>query len=213
MGYDYGVLNLEFLDWLRVTTNREKIVAAKPQPDQELLKTLPLSRLDDVYAGVNFPIFDDWLMKDRPSAFAAASFLADLSEPNKRQWLVVGFWDHGYSQWDGRRTRYADIDYGGNSLFDFRTMYLRFFDTWLKGKQVGLEQTPKAQNFVTGANEWRGFTDFPAQNFQEKTLYLEVHENAGKGVGLLSRKPRISRCNWITFTTRQNLQSNATLDF
>ena len=61
-----------------------------------------------------------------------------------RQWLVVGFWDHGYSQWDGRRTRYADIDYGGNSLFDFRTMYLQFFDTWLKGKQVGLEQTPKA---------------------------------------------------------------------
>ena len=46
-----------------MTTNREKIVAAKPQPDQELLKTLPLSRLDDVYAGENFPIFDDWLMK------------------------------------------------------------------------------------------------------------------------------------------------------
>jgi len=217
--YDYGVPNLEILDWLRVTTNKEKTVAAKPLPNQELLKTLPLSRLDDVYAGENFPIFDDWLKKDRPSAFSAASFLADLSKPNRqipilhltgwwdgagfgvmrnyqtlrraghnRQWLVVGFWEHEYAQWDGIRTRYADVNYGFDSLFDFRTVYLRFFDTWLKGKRVGLNEMPKAQIFVTGANKWRGFDAFPAQNFQEKTLYLNASASDDKSTGSLSEK-------------------------
>ncbi len=217
--YDYGVPNLEILDWLRITTNKEKTVAAKPLPNQELLTTLPLSRLDDVYAGDNFPIFDDWLKKDRRSAFAAAEFLADLSKPEKqlpilhltgwwdgaangvtrnyqtllkaghnRQWLVIGFWEHDYAQWDGIRTRYADVNYGFKSLFDFRTMYLRFFDTWLKGKRVGLDLVPKAQIFVTGSNEWRGFGTFPGNNFQEKTLYLNTSASNSAGAGFLSER-------------------------
>jgi putative CocE/NonD family hydrolase len=217
--YDYGVPNLEILDWLRVTTNKERTVAAKPLPNQELLKTLPLARLDDVYAGENFSIFDGWLKKDRPSDFAAAEFLADLSKPNKqipilhltgwwdgaangvmrnyqtlleaghnRQWLVIGFWEHDFAQWDGIRTRYADVNYGLGSLFDFRAMYLRFFDTWLKGKRVGLDEMPKAQIFVTGANKWRSFDAFPANNSQEKTFYLDASPNGENNAGSLSEK-------------------------
>lgn len=217
--YDYGIPNLELLDWLRVITNKERTVSAKPLPNQELLKTLPLARLDDVYAGENFPIFDEWLKKTRPSDFAAAGFLADLSKPKKqipilhltgwwdgaadgvmrnyqtlrqaghnRQWLVVGFWEHDFAQWDGTGTRYADVNYGFGSLFDFRAKYLRFFDTWLKGKRVGLDQIPKAQIFVTGANKWRRFDDFSAQSFQEKTLYLDASANDENGAGSLSEK-------------------------
>ena len=217
--YDHGIPNLEMLDWLRATTNKERTVAAKPLLDQELWKTLPLSRLDDVYAEENFPIFDNWLKKDRPSDFAAAEFLGELSKPSKqvpilhttgwwdganfgvmrnyqtlrraghnRQWLVVGFWEHDFAQWDGTRTRYADVNYGFNSLFDFRTTYLRFFDTWLKSKRVGLDEMPKAQVFVTGANRWRGFDNFPANNFQEKTFYLDASASDEQSTGLLSEK-------------------------
>lgn len=218
--YDYGVPNLEMLDWLRATTNKNRTVAAKPLPNQELLKTLPLSRLDDVYAGENFPIWDDWLKKTRPSDFAATRFLADLSKPDKqipilhltgwwdgaangvmrnyqtlrsaghnRQWLVVGFWEHDFAQWDGTATHYADVNYRFGSLFDFRTMYLRFFDTWLKGKRVELDEIPKVQIFVTGANRWRGLDNFPAPQFEEKMLYLDASVHDVKDAGKLSEKP------------------------
>lgn len=210
--YDHGIFNLELLTWLYVSTNRARVLQEQlpPNANPESLKTLPLSRVDDAWAGVNLPVFDGWLTRDRPSAFAGGNFLSDLARVNnqlpilhlsgwwdgaaggvkrnweamraagnRRQWLVYGFWTHGFSQWDGRGTRFADVDYGAASVFDFQTLYLRWFDTWLKSKPVGLERVPRVQVFMTGANEWRGFNDWAAPNSREMSLYLRTPEREG----------------------------------
>ncbi|MBA3768669.1 MAG: CocE/NonD family hydrolase, partial [Acidobacteria bacterium] len=93
--YDHGIFNLEMIDWLYLTSDKDRTVNARPLPNQELLQTLPLSRLDDAYLGNNSPIFEDWLKKDRPSNFAAANFLDDLARSKKQIPILhlTGWWD------------------------------------------------------------------------------------------------------------------------
>ena len=220
--YDHGILNLQpALDWLYITRGRTLEQGAPPNTSPERLRTLPLSRADDVWAGVNLPIFDRWLQMDRPSAFAGANFIADLERVRipalhingwwdgegaggrrnwarmrelgrDDQWVVYGFWPHDFSAWDGTETRRADVEYGATSRFDFQTLYVRWFDTWLKGKRVGLEQVPRAQIFVTGANRWRNFNAWPPADAREMTLYLSgagVSEKSNRGTGALVPQP------------------------
>ena len=220
--YDHGILNLQpALDWLYITRGPTLEQGAPPNASPERLRTLPLSRADDAWAGVNLPIFDRWLQMDRPSAFTGANFIADLEQVRipalhingwwdgegaggrrnwarmrglrrDNQWVVYGFWPHGFSQWDGIGTRLADVEYGAASRFDFQTLYVRWFDTWLKGKQVGLEHVPRAQIFLTGANQWRNFNAWPPADAREMTLYLSGtggSEKSNRGTGALVQQP------------------------
>lgn len=235
--YDHGILNLHpLLDWLYITRGRTLQEGAPPKTRPEHLRTLPLSHTADAWAGVNLPVFDRWLQMDRPSAFAGANFIADLERVRipvlhmngwwdgegaggrrnwarmrelgrDNQWVVYGFWPHGFSQWDGTETRRADVEYGAASRFDFQTLYVRWFDTWLKGKQVGLEQVPRAQIFVTGANVWRNFSAWPPAEAREMTLYLsgtDSSDKGNKGTGTLVAHPLAGAPEPLSYTYDPN---------
>ena len=106
-----------------------------------------------------------------------------------RQWLVYGFWPHSYAHWSGRGgSRYADVEYGPAAAFDFQALYLRWFDTWLKGRDVGLEQVPRVQVFMTGANRWLSFDDWSPRQTREVAFHLSSGERPGSGVGTLSER-------------------------
>ena len=64
------------------------------------------------------------------------------------------------------------MDYGPDSVLELDSLYLRWFDTWLKSKDVGLDKIPHARVFVTGANKWLDLTDWPQSDNPEKSLYL-----------------------------------------
>jgi uncharacterized protein len=85
---------------------------------------------------------------------------------HKNQWLIYGPWTHLFNS----GTRLGDVDYGPDAIIDLDSIYLRWFDTWLKDKQVNWEKQPKVRAFVTGVNEWRELGDWPDSRSREMTL-------------------------------------------
>ena len=214
--YDHGLLKLGLAFWAFSMDER----VPRPLPDDiadALLTTLPLARLDEALFGQSVAIWDRWLECDSPGAWKGANFLADASHirvpvlhvsgwwdgelgatqrnyaaqraaGHEDQWLVLGPWPHNVN----RSTRYADLDYGPNAPYDLTSLYVRWFDTWLKGKPVGLAALPRVQVFVTGADEWRGLESWPDARASELALYMD---SATPLHGLSQRGRLASQCS------------------
>ncbi len=206
---DHGVPMLFGALWWSNFVKEKKVPAIPETPkDLEKLKTLPLSRVDDEALGRNIPFYDAWLEKETPAAFGSASFMPDMNKVkipvlhisgwwdgdgigtklnwakmrdlgNKNQWLIYGPWTHLFNT----STRLGDADFGPDAIIDLDSIYLRWFDTWLKDKQVKWEKQPKVRAFVTGANEWRELGDWPDPRSREMTLYLS---SRGRANGIAS---------------------------
>jgi putative CocE/NonD family hydrolase len=195
---DHGVPMLFGALWWSNFVKDKKVPAVPATPkDLEKLKTLPLSKVDDEVFGRDIPFFNEWLEKQTPSQFAGANFMSDMDKVkipvlhisgwwdgdgigtklnwarmrslgNKNQWLIYGPWTHIFNS----TSRLGDVDYGPEAIIDLDSIYLRFFDTWLKHKQVNWEQQPKVRVFVTGINQWRELNDWPDSRSREMTLFL-----------------------------------------
>jgi putative CocE/NonD family hydrolase len=175
-----------------------------------------LSKVDDELIGRSIPFFDEWLGKETPAAFAGANFMADMSKVripilhisgwwdgdgigtklnwakmrslgHKDQWLIYGPWHHAFNT----SSRFGDMDYGADAIMDLDSIYLRWFDTWLKNKPVSWGKQPRVRVFVTGANEWRELEDWPDPGSREMMLYLssEGPANGVRSVGELAAAP------------------------
>ena len=86
--------------------------------------------------------------------------------------IVDGPWYHG--QWasnDG--THLGNIYFGSNTSAWFQqNMEIPFFNYFLKGKG-DISQIAEANIFVSGADEWRKFDQWPPKEKQDKNLYLQ----------------------------------------
>ncbi len=199
--FDNGVfMLLPNLWWANLVRDKVSVMAraTQPLPHPEKLLTLPLSKVDDAVLGVNVPFFDNWLKREGMNAwrggFDIISELKNTQVPalhisgwwdgdgigtkinwatlraagKKNQWLIYGPWSHAFNT----STRFGDVDYGPTSVLELDSVYLRWFDTWLKGREVGWNKVPKVQAFVTGANKWAHLGDWPAKESKQKTLYF-----------------------------------------
>jgi uncharacterized protein len=213
---DHGVPALfSALVWANYV--RHKSVPAKLESpgNLEKLLTLPLPRIDDEVLGHDIPFFNDWWTKGTPSAFDG-EFMTDLRKiripvlhisgwwdgdgigtklnwANLReakhgsQWLIYGPWEHDFNS----STTFGDVDYGADAILELDSLYLRWFDTWLKDKKVAWEKQPRVRVFVTGANHWRELDDWPDPKSEPLTLYLSSTgpANGAAGRGKLLRAP------------------------
>jgi uncharacterized protein len=199
--YDQGVfMMLPNLWWTNLVRDKVSHMerASQPLPHPEKLLTLPLSKLDDAVLGTNVPFFDNWLKREGMNRWKGGfDFVSDLrlveipalhisgwwdgdgigtktnwaamrAAGRQNQWLIYGPWPHGFNASE----KFADMNYGPSSVLELDSVYLRWFDTWLKGKDVGWEKTPKVQAFVTGANRWANLADWPEKGSPELRLYL-----------------------------------------
>ena len=201
---DHGVPMLFGALWWSNFVKEKKVPAVPEIPkDLEKLKTLPLSKVDDEMLGRNIPFYDAWLQKETPAAFDSATFMPDMNKikipvlhisgwwdgdgigtklnwatmralGHKNQWLIYGPWTHMFNS----STRLGDVDFGPDAIMDLDSIYLRWFDTWLKGKQANWEKQPRVRAFVTGVNEWRELGDWPDLRSQTMTLYLSSRGRA-----------------------------------
>ena len=105
---------------------------------------------------------------------------------HQSQWLIYGPWGHDFNS----RTSFGDVDYGPDAILELDSLYLRWFDTWLKDKQVAWEKQPRVRVFVTGANQWNELSDWPDPKSEPLTFYLSstgpANGAAGRGKLLLS---------------------------
>jgi putative CocE/NonD family hydrolase len=79
----------------------------------------------------------------------------------------------------------------GDARFDFRSLYLRWFDYWLKGVNNGVTDMPKLQIYVMGRGEWRAENEWPLARTEFTKYYLHSDGNANSrtGTGSLNTDP------------------------
>lgn len=80
----------------------------------------------------------------------------------------------------------------GDTRFDYRGMYLDWFDAWLKNDaeaQRQIRQWPKVRYFAMGPNEWRFASAWPVPGTRDISMFLasEGHANSLAGDGRLVR--------------------------
>ncbi len=218
--YDHGVFFLwGNVWWANIVKGKISDLGSigQPLPNINKLSTLPLSRIPKALFGQDIPFYDRWLDRDTQGAWGGWNFQDDMSKVTipalqisgwwdgdgigtktnwarmaglgrKNQWLIDGPWSHGFNA----STQFADVDYGSASVLELDSVYLRWFDTWLKKKQVGQEKVPHARIFVTGANEWRDMDAWPDSRSTSRTLYLSAPgpANGATSMGELVDKPQ-----------------------
>lgn len=87
--------------------------------------------------------------------------------------LVMGPWRHG--QWaGGNGEKLGNIHFGSNTSEHYKNLELQFFNYYLKNK--GEMKIPEASIFITGANKWKSFDNWPPVNVETKNLYLGCNE-------------------------------------
>jgi putative CocE/NonD family hydrolase len=84
--------------------------------------------------------------------------------------LVMGPWSHGgWARGDGDML--GDARFGSKtSLFYRENIELAFFNYYLKDK--GEMKLPEAYVFLTGANEWKTYDQWPPKNLKVESLYF-----------------------------------------
>lgn len=202
--------------WSRIVKDRQVNMAMAGQgiSNPKPLMTMPLSKVDDAMFGENVPFFDLWLRRPFASDWKG-SFTTDQvgkvkipvlhvsglwdgdgigtklhweairRNGGKNQSMIFGPWEHAFNI----KTRLGDQDYGSGSVLELDSVYLRFFDTHLKGKSVGWDKQPRVRFFETGSNRWLEGNDWPLPQAKPWTLYLAgTSANGAKGKGLLAER-------------------------
>lgn len=79
----------------------------------------------------------------------------------------------------------------GDARFDYYSLYLKWFDHWLKDADNGVTKTPKVMLYVMGKNVWRGEQEWPLKRTQYTRYYLhsDGHANSRFDKGVLSTSP------------------------
>ena len=101
--------------------------------------------------------------------------------------LIVGPWSHVGDQWD---RKVGEVDFGPDAERDYYEVADRWFTAWLKGDERGLEEWPRVELFVMGANRWRAEDDWPLARTRYTDFYLHSKGSANTpaGDGLLLRE-------------------------
>lgn len=118
------------------------------------------------------------------------NFIRLKNKSNFPHKLMIGPWTHGdFSDTIG------DLNFGIQASEDFlkgkedlTSLHLRWFDTWLKNKQTGIEDEPPISIFVMGINEWRDEFEWPLKRTKYTHYYFHSkgHANSRYGDGMLS---------------------------
>ena len=100
---------------------------------------------------------------------------AEQNNPGKAfNKIVEGPWYH--DQWannDG--THHGNIQFGSNTSAYYQQHFeIPFFNYFLKGKG-DISKIAEANIYITGANEWRSFSQWPPAEKKDETLYLQAN--------------------------------------
>lgn len=197
--WDHGVFMLQpSLWWANIVRgqNADPRAIASTAIDPKSLGVLPLSKVDDVFFGKNLPFFDTWLKRPKledwkgaitqegigqvkiPVLHVSGTWDGDgigtllnwqaLRANSGNQWMVFGPWSHAFNT----STSIGSLNYGSDSVIDLTTLEVRFFDQFLKNKDVGMLKVPRVKIFASGSNQWFSDQDLPLTFTTKQTVFL-----------------------------------------
>jgi len=71
----------------------------------------------------------------------------------------------------------------GDARLDYWSIYLDWFDRWLRGDDNGVTDRPPVQYYLMGANAWRAAAAWPLPGTQYTSYYLRSGGNANSRMG------------------------------
>ena len=112
---------------------------------------------------------------------------SDSPRASENQFAVIAPVTHCRYELAEEHTIVGERDVG-DAQFDFRGLYLSWFDYWLKGVENDVIDMPKIQIYVMGRNEWRGEQEYPLARtvFTKYFLHSDGHANSRFGTGILN---------------------------
>ena len=140
----------------------------------------PAHSTDEELAQLDLPIFftDGWY---DPTLGPIDFFtrMERLCAERGDRYLLVGPWNH-YQVGTSRlhQTSTGVRATSANSTVDLMALRLAFFDRYLKGDASVNVQTDPVRIYITGLNEWRGYSTYPVPGTQWRELYLQSDGNA-----------------------------------
>ena len=187
------------------------------QKYEKILRSLPVIELDKKVLGRENPYWRQWIVHNANDDFwQRANFLDKLKSldlpvflqsgwfdgdgigtklnylelkksRNRFQKLIVGPWGHT----DQSSSRLGDFDFGPQASIDLRTLYLRWFDRWLKGIDNKITEEPLVQVFVMFSNQWLKSDTYPLPQTVFTRMYLRCGKgaNTSRGDGRLLPEP------------------------
>jgi hypothetical protein len=181
----YGKLlrNLPVVDLDKAVLGKENLYWRKwidhPTNDAYWERVNFLERLKDI----NIPAFHQSGWFDGDGIGSKLNYLAMKAAGHPNQKLILGPWGHQ----DKATRQIGDLDFGSQALLDLPTLYLRWFDYWLKGIQNGILEEPLVKIFVMGSNKWLEGDVYPLPYTQMQKWYLGGggKANTSKGDGTL----------------------------
>ncbi len=212
--YAFGAFLLQSDTWWTAIVEGKGMNSIPTYSSLAPFKTLPVSDVDKAVFGHHVDFFQEWLrhptndaywqqvnfndrmktMPDIPALHVSGWFDGDgigtkrnyaamaAAHPNQR--LIYGPWSHAVNT----STKIGTLNFGPQSARDLDTLYLRWFDHWLKGVDNGVDREKPVEAFLMGHNEWRQFTAWPPKEATETRWYFHSagHANADKSDGKLS---------------------------
>jgi putative CocE/NonD family hydrolase len=198
--YEYGTFALySDLWWSKIVAGRHTDLGGVAQllAHPEKLTTLPLENVDKAVLGQHLEFFSKWLGRDtlgKWKGFDYTTYIGNSKVPALHisgnwdgdgigtflnwnamrklgrvdQWIIFGPWIHAFNT----NHSFGGDEYGPDAILELDSVYLRWFDTWLKGKHVGQKSVPHVKLFVTGANKWIQASQWPSHDMLPRTLYL-----------------------------------------
>jgi len=118
-----------------------------------------------------------WFDGDQPGAMYFWEGMRNHSPARDRQYLLVGPWQHAQTFFGGA-TEIGHLSFTPDSVIDVARLHLDFYDHFALGTADGFD-FPRARIYVTGANVWRDYDDYPPAEMTRKRLYLHSDGRAG----------------------------------
>ncbi|HEY3781560.1 MAG TPA: CocE/NonD family hydrolase [Fimbriimonadaceae bacterium] len=200
--YDHGTFALYLnLWWAKIVAGKHTDFSTlrSSLPNPKGITTLPLSKTDSAVLGKHLDFYQKWLARPKLSDWKGWDYTYHLNNVDipalhisgiwdgdeigthinwntmrglgrKNQWIVFGPWVHAFNT----NHSFGGVEYGKDAIIDLDSLTMRWFDTWLKGKDVGLNKVAHVRLFVTGANKWVTMPDWPSQSMSPRTSYFST---------------------------------------
>ena len=160
---------------------------AHPQHDRYWDKT---SVADDGYKKIRASVYNiggwfDIVLGGTLENFKKMTGPTIAPEIRAKQKLLIGPWRHSW----GKR-EVGELDFGEAATINSRELYLRWFDSELKGKNTGIMEEPPVKIFIMGENVWRYENEWPLARTKYQSYYFHSKGKANtlSGDGLLNTK-------------------------
>lgn len=142
-----------------------------------------MSRLKDL----DIPVFLQSGWFDGDGIGTKLNYMELKKSKNKNIKLIIGPWGHA----DTSSATLGEIKFDANAAIDLQSLYLRWFDYWLKGIDNKITEEPLVQVYTMFSNKWETASTYPLPQTEPVKYYLSAKKgaNTSKGDGEIRVTP------------------------